>query len=130
MGIVLHLVARKTGRAAYRTGIGLAIAAAALLGWINGAVGIIGSENNRANLMYLGVVAVGVVGVAIARLKPGGMALAMMATAATQGLVTVVAIVGGLGGPNSGPLELLAINGAFIALFLGAASLFRKTESG
>ena len=37
---------RKTGDAAYRTAVGVALAAAFLLIWVNGAVGIIGSENN------------------------------------------------------------------------------------
>ena len=51
VGVPVELVSRKTGHAAYRAALGLALGSAMLLGWVNGAVGIIGSENNEANLM-------------------------------------------------------------------------------
>jgi hypothetical protein len=54
VGIAVELASRKTGEAAYRAAIGLAVGSALLLGWVNGAVGIIGSEQNDANLMYAG----------------------------------------------------------------------------
>jgi hypothetical protein len=41
-------------------------------------------------------------------------------------LVAVIALVGGLGAPYSGPLEIVTINGFFVALFVGSAVLFRK----
>ena len=56
-----------------------------MLVWINLAVGIIGSEDNPANLMYGGVLAVGVAGAVAARFRPGGMARALAATALAQG---------------------------------------------
>ena len=40
--------------------------------------------------------------------------------------VAVIALVGGLGAPYSGPLEIVTINGFFVALFVGSAVLFRK----
>ena len=54
-----ELAARMTGNSAYRAAVGVAVVAAFLLIWINLAVGIIGSEDNPANLMYLGVLAIG-----------------------------------------------------------------------
>ncbi len=81
----------KTDRATYRWAVGLALAAALIMVWISLAVGIIGSEDNPANLMYVGVLAVGFVGAIIARLRPRGMARAMFATAIAQTLVLVVA---------------------------------------
>ena len=130
VGVAVELASRKTGQAAYRAGIGLALGAALLLGWVNGAVGIIGSEDNSANLMYGGVLAVGAIGALIARLRPHGMACALLATALAQSSVAVIALVGRLGLPHSGPLEIVSINGFFVALFVGSAVLFRKAAHG
>jgi hypothetical protein len=115
-----------TGEAAYRAAVGLALGSALLLVWVNGAVGIIGSENNEANLMYGGVLVVGAIGAIVARFKPEGMARALFATALAQTLVAVIALVGRLGSPNSGPLEIVTVNGFFVALFVGSAVLFWK----
>ena len=109
----------------YRSAAGVALATAIVLLWVNGAVGVIGSENNDANLMYFGVLGVGIIGAVIARFQPRGMALALFATATAQALVTLVAIVGGLGFPASGPLELFFLNGFFIALWVVSGWLYR-----
>ena len=93
---------------------------------MNLAVGLIGTERNRANLMYLGVLAVGFLGTLTARLRPRGMARALFATALAQTLVAAIALVLGLGSPESGPLEILAVNGLFVALFVGSALLFHR----
>ena len=50
-GLAYELMARKGGTVAYRAAVGIALATVFLLVWVNGAVGIIGSENNDANLM-------------------------------------------------------------------------------
>ncbi|MBS0480306.1 MAG: hypothetical protein JSR79_13555, partial [Proteobacteria bacterium] len=50
--IVLELALRLTRNWAYRGGVALALAAIFLLVWINGAVGIIGDEDNPRNLLY------------------------------------------------------------------------------
>ena len=126
VGIVVELTSRKTGRAAYRAALGLAIGSALLLSWVNGAVGIIGSEDNEANLLYGGVIVVGAIGAVIARFKPEGMARALFATAFAQTLVAVIALVGRLGSPYSGPLEIVTVNGFVVALFVGSAVLFSK----
>lgn len=119
------LAARMTGNIAYRAAVGVAVVAAFILIWINLAVGIIGSEDNPANLMYFGVLAVGIVGAAIARFQPHGMAPALFATALAQALVAVIALIFGLGYPASGPGEILALSGFFAALWLISAWLFR-----
>ena len=72
IGIAVELASRKTGQAAYRAALGLALGSALLLGWVNSAVGIIGSEDNEANLMYGGVIAVGVIGAVVARFMGSG----------------------------------------------------------
>jgi hypothetical protein len=129
-GLTYQLVARKAGNIAYRVAVGVAVAAALILVWMNLAVGLIGSEDNPANLMYVGVLAVGIIGALIARLRPHGMARAMFATALAQALVAVIALIARLGYPWSGPLEILVLNGFFVALFVGSARLFRRAARG
>ena len=129
-GVTCELAARMTGNTAYRSAVGVAVAAAFLLVWVNGAVGIIGSENNDANLMYFGVLAVGIIGAIFARFQPRGMARALFATALAQASVAVVALSAGLGSPGSGPLEIATLNGFFVALFVGSAWLFRRAAHG
>ena len=94
---------------------------------MNAAVGIIGSEDNEANLMYGGVIAVGAIGTAFARFKPEGMSRTLLAMALAQALVAVIALVGRMG---SGTFEVVAINGFFVALFIGSAVLFSNAARG
>lgn len=122
-GIAFELAAKKTGNAAYRTGVGLALAAAFLIIWVNGAVGIIGNESNNANMMYYGVLAVGFIGALIARFEPRGMARAMIATAGAQVLVFGIALVAGWGFTG-------LITFFFLAFWVGSARLFQKAARG
>lgn len=129
-GLTYKLVARKMGTIPYRAAVGVAVAAALLLVWMNGAVGLIGTEDNPANLMYGGVLAVGIIGALLARFEPHGMARALFATALAQAVVAVIALIAGLGYPASGPLEILILNGFFVALWGGSALLFRRAAEG
>jgi len=125
-----ELAARMTGNMAYRAAIGVAVVGMFLLVWINLAVGIIGSEDNPANLMYLGVLCVGVAGAFIARFQPDGMARALGATALAQGLVAVIAWTAGLGSEGENyPQVIVVLNGFFAALWLLSAWLFRKAAA-
>lgn len=119
-----------TGTTAYRSAVGVAIATALVLVWLSLGVGVIGKDGDPANVMYFGVVAVGVVGALVARFRPRGMASAVYATALAQGVVALIALLAGLGRPWSGPLEIVGLNGMFVALFVGSAWLFRRAASG
>lgn len=125
-GLTYDLVARRAGNLAYRAAVGVAVVAALMLVWSNLAVGLIGSEDNPANLMYAGVLAVGIVGAVIARLRPRGMARAMVATALTQALVAVIALIAGFGHLWKGLLEIIVLNAFFVVLFVASAWLFRR----
>ncbi len=92
-GLTFELAARMTGNTAYRAAVGLAVVAALILVWMNLAVGLIGSEDNPANLMYGGVLLVGIIGAIIARFRPHGLARALFATALAQALVPVIALI-------------------------------------
>lgn len=129
VGLTFELAVRKSRDTAYRAGFGLALLGAFLLVWVNGAVGIIGSENNDANLMYFGVIAIGILGAIITRFRASGMALTMFAMAIAQGLVAAIALAFNLGAPVTSPLQILFLNGFWVVLFVGSALLFRKAAS-
>jgi hypothetical protein len=111
---------------AYRSAIAVALAASFILVWLSLGVGIIGKDGDPANRMYFGVLAVGIIGAMVARLRADGMARALIAMALAQGLVAAIALIAGLGLPWSGPVELVLLNGFFIAMFGGSAWLFRR----
>ena len=126
VGLSFEIVVRKTSDGTYRIAAGVALAAALLLVWLNGAVGIIGSEANDVNLLYYGVLVAGGVGTLVARFRARGMARAMAVTALAQAAIAAGALVAGLASPQSGPFEIVALNGFFVALWIGSAVLFRK----
>ena len=116
-----------TNSRAYRIAACVAVAAALMLAWLSLGVGIIGKDGDAANVMYFGVIAVGVVGAIIARLRPRGMAHALTAMALAQALVAAAALTAGLGQPWSGPAELVLLNGFFVAMFAASAWLFWRS---
>jgi hypothetical protein len=116
-----------TGTTAYRTGLALAGGSMLFMFFAMGALGIIGAEGDRADLMYLGVLAIGVVGALATRVRPRGMAVTLVAMAVATAVVGVIALAAGLGGTNP-RLEIIGLTGMFMALFLGAAWLFRRAE--
>ncbi len=125
-GLMHQVAARRAGDAAYRIAVAVALAAALLLVWACLAVGVIGEEGDPADLMYGGVLAVGIVGAIVARLQPEGMARALLAMALAQALVAVIALIAGKHqAPISSAAEILGLNGFFIVLFIGSAWLFR-----
>lgn len=113
-----ELATRASAHRAYRAAAGVALVAAFLMFWANAAVGIIGSEDHPANLMFPGVIAVGIVGAFVARLRPRGMATAMVATALAQLLAAIVAFAAGWG-------PVWVFTSVYVALWLTSAALFR-----
>ena len=125
-GLTYKLVVRKMGNNAYRAAVGVAVASALLLIWINLAVGVIGIEGNPANMLYIGVLAVGIIGTIIARFRPWRMSQSLLVTALAQALVAMIALIAGLDYQTGGPGKIVILNGFFIALWLGSAWLFRN----
>lgn len=118
----------KTENTNYKTALVLAVAIALILFWVIGAVGVLGADGDPADLMYIGVLAVGVTGAIIVRFQPMGMARAMITMAFAQALVTVIAlIIGKQDAPYMSVFEIVSLNGFFITLFLGSARLFQKS---
>ncbi len=128
-GITFELAVRRTVNTAYRSAVGVALAAAFILVWINAAVGLIGNEDNPANLLYGGVLAAAIIGAISARFQPQGMARALFATALAQALVPVIALAAGSGSTGAiWSLDTLALTGFFAALWLISAWLFRQAK--
>jgi hypothetical protein len=128
-GLMYELAASQTNKTAHRVAVGVALATAFILVWMNLAVGLIGNEDNPANLMYLGVLAVGLIGAVIARLEPRGMARALFATALAQALVPVIAMIIWKPPITSGVVEVLGVNAFFVVLWVGSALLFLRASA-
>lgn len=124
-GFTYAFTTRKTVHVAYRIATGLALVTGFILVWINGAVGIIGSEENPANLMYGGVLMVGLIGAVLARLRCAGMARALIATALAQMCVPLIALIIRRHDFAPGVWPVFGLNACFALLFAGSALLFR-----
>lgn len=118
----VELAARMSANRAYRAAFGLAVGTAFMMTWANLAVGLIGDEENPANLMYFAVLALGVVGALVARFEARGMARALDAMAIAQVLVAVIALVIGYG-------YTFVLTGFLVAAWLVSAQLFRKAAA-
>ncbi|MDB5268511.1 MAG: hypothetical protein JWP58_1551 [Hymenobacter sp.] len=132
-GLMFVLIARLGDNATYRVAAGVAVAAGFLLVWANGAVGLVGSEHNPANLLYGTVLTVALIGAFVARFRPLGMSNAMFAAALTYVVVTAVALfvwkpIGAAAEPQVGLVNVLGANGAFAALWAVAGLLFRRAS--
>jgi hypothetical protein len=120
----------KTRNGAYRIAFGVGLAGVFLLGWVSGAVGIIGSENQPVNLMYWAVPAALLAGSLISRLSPGGMARTLFAAALVQLLIPVIALIISkeVSWGAAGVIGVFVFNSVFAVLFIGSAMLFRRAS--
>jgi hypothetical protein len=125
--LALQAAADRTGRPAYRAAVGVALGAALLLVFLVAAGGIIGEVGDPADLMYAAVLATGVAGAVLARLRPAGMVRTLAAMAAVQAVVAAIALAAGeQDAPGTSVAEILGINALFVALFATSALLFRR----
>jgi hypothetical protein len=117
-------LAKAVNNRAYRFAMGLAVATALVLIWVNF---VLMADVNVANTMYFGVPVVGLVGAAIARLRAREMALALVGTAIAQILVPFIALAFWRTTLARGAaVPVLGLNGVFIVLFAISALLFRR----
>jgi hypothetical protein len=120
-GLLYECASSRSGTVAHRAAVGIAVAAGLFLTWVNLAVGMIGEEGNAANLMYIFVLFVALVGASIARFEPREASIAMFAAAGAQALVAVIALVAGLG-------PTLLADAFFVAAWVASALLFRQAS--
>jgi hypothetical protein len=115
-----EVLLRIPNRLAFHAGLAVAVLTGLGQIWVNLAVGIIGTEDDPANLIYAAVIVVAVLGSAIAAFRPAGLAVAMAFTAIVQASTFFVALAAGFG--FTGPITIF-----FTCLWLIAAALFRRS---
>lgn len=113
----------------YRLAFGVAVFSTLLLIWVNGAVGLIGSENNPFNMWYGAVVLTGIAGTMVSRFRADYMSYVMVAMSFVQSLIMSAALITGEQHAEvSSVAEIIGVNGFFIILFLVPAFLFMKAH--
>lgn len=123
-GLAYEWLARR-GIGTYRLAAALGLGSALMLVWVSLAVGVLGAEGNSADLMYVAVLATGLIGALTARFQPAGMARTLVAMAIAQSLVAAIALMTvDHDAPGSSIPDILAINAFFATLFLTSALLF------
>ena len=76
----------------------LLLLSAFMVFWANGAVGMIGNEDNPINLLFIGVILIALVGAIMSRFGKDGMALVMFTAGTVQAsIATIFGILGGIG---------------------------------
>jgi hypothetical protein len=128
VGLAYELIARRSEKTVYRVAFGIGLVTAFLLGLVNGAVGIIGNENQPANLLYAAVFAVGLIGSLMARFQPRGMARTLFTAAIVQLSVPVIALVvwPQISWGGAGIIGVFVLNAFFASQFAISALLFRR----
>lgn len=133
IGFTYELVTRNRDAIAYRAAVGIAFTAGFMLMWGNF---VQMADVTPFAAMYFGVPIIGLIGAAVARLRPNGMAGALFVTALAQALVLAAALMVLINrNPQVAtwtPPEWRGLGGnAFLAmLFGGSAWLFRKAGRG
>jgi len=127
IGLTFQMVIRKLGTRAYRLAVGLAVGTTFLLVWGNFVQGA--DAVNPAAFNYFVTPMVGIIGAALARFQPNGMARALFVTALVQALVLAIALV--IRNPQVTPWTAAVLRGfggnaVYILFFVGSALLFRK----
>ena len=130
-GLSYELISRKGSNTRYKIAVGIAIGTAFLLTWINMAVGFVGSGANPPNVMYFGVIGVGIIGVTVARLQAKGMSYALFAMATAQFLVPVIALIfwKPVIDDPVGIVGVFMLNLFFVMLFGISGLLFRHSSN-
>ncbi len=127
-GVSFMLIGRLSPSLIYKVALGVALFSCLFLVWANLAVGLIGSENEPANLMYFGVLAVGFIGGFLARFKPKGMAYALFSMAISIVVIAVIALAAGMQNYyGSSVTEILGVNGPFFVLYVVSGILFLQS---
>jgi hypothetical protein len=127
VGGLFELAARASGSWAYRGGAGLALLTSFLLVWINGAVGIIGNEDNRANLVFGVIILMAIAGTIVAKARAAGMVRGMAVATVAQAVVGLVVFAQGIAANEPpGAFGMLVLIEGFALLWAGSALLFRR----
>lgn len=123
--LLFDWAARKASNLSYLSAVGAALAAGFGLVVVNGAVGLVGSEDEAHNLLFGFVLLVALFGFVLARGRPAGAARAMFAASALHALISVGLLLTVAGSDTADPRAEWTGLSVFAALWLGSALLFR-----
>jgi hypothetical protein len=127
VGLLLELAVRASPDWSYRGGVALAVLAGFVLIWSNLAVGILGNEENDANLLFFLVPLVAIAGSALARFRAGGMAATMACAGLMLLAVPVIAYTLRIGDAATlTRFDYPVFLGLFAAIWFGSAALLRR----
>jgi hypothetical protein len=136
-GLAYVFVANLSKSYAYKLGVAITVLTGFLLVWINLAVGMIGSANNPANLLYGLVLFTGLAGAVKSKFEPTGMAKSLFTASVVQFLIPFIALIIwqpsiSHQSPNAdtGLVTLFVFNTFFALLLSAAGLLFRKSAKG
>lgn len=119
------LAARRSPNLAYLAGAAAALAAGFGLVVVNGAVGLVRSEDEPHNLFFLAVPAVAIFGSFLAGGRPMPMAKAMLAAASVHMVVSTALLIDATGvSDGDRHMEVIGLS-VFALLWLASAWLFR-----
>lgn len=117
------LVTQPRANLSFKVGAGVAVLTSFLMTWVNLAVQIIG-DHNPANLLYFGVILLGLAGVGLSKLRPAGLARTAFTAAGVTFLIPVVAWLAWPADFQPGILPVFLGNGVLTAFFVVAGLLF------
>lgn len=126
------LIALRASRSLpYRAASAIALQAGLGIIWVALAVGIIDEEGAPADLMYAGVLSIGLAGAGLSRLRPEGMSYTLLAMAGASALIAAIAFVlTTRDGFDREAVVVLVFNAMLVGAFATSAFLFRLVRVG
>lgn len=121
VGGLIELAVRVSSNWYFRFGAMFAVLAGFMVVWANGAVGMIGNEDNPVNLWFGAVLLIAIAGVTLRRFHPRALVVATLAAGLTQAAIGMFA--GILGSDPRGGIFTIILSGFWLisaALFSGA----------
>ena len=118
-GLLFEYASSRVGSLAHKAAVGIAVIAGLGLIWVNLAVGMMDVEN--ANLMYVVVLFVALVGAAIGRFEPREASIAMFATAGAHAVVAAIGLIANLG-------PTIVADTFFVLAWVASGLLFRQAS--
>ena len=121
------VIFRRGHSAAHRLAGGLAALGALVMVWANGAVGLVSTPDDSANLLLLGVLPIGLMIAVIERFRAEGLVrgFAVMAVLQLAAGITIFAMGWGAGGA-AWPFDLLGVTLVYAGLWGACAWLMRR----
>ena len=124
---IFDVAAKKAPNFSYLAGAGFALAAGVGLFVVNGAVGLVGSEEETHNLLIGAVLLTAIIGAIVARGRPQPMVLAMLAAAVLHIAISAFLLVRTGVSDGNPQVEVIGLS-IFAAMWMASAGFFRSAS--